>query len=41
VLSLDGGRILKVKYHDTDQFRLTRDFLSDPEEYFHHLFEEE
>ena len=40
VLSLDGGRIEEVDYRDTDHYRVTRDFLAAPEQFFRHLFEE-
>ena len=36
--SLDGPGITRVKYTETEHYRLTRDFLSCPERYFHHLF---
>ena len=39
VLSLDDGVIREVAYRDTEHFRLTRDFLADPERYFRHLFD--
>ena len=38
LLSLDGPGITRVKYTETEHYRLTRDFLSCPERYFHHLF---
>lgn len=40
ILSLDDGRLTRVAYRDTEHYRLTRDFLSDPERYLHHLFAE-
>ncbi len=40
VLSLDGGSIEQVDYHDTDHFRVTRDFLASPERFFRHLFDD-
>jgi len=40
VLSLDGGAIEQVDYRDTDHYRITRDFLSAPERFFRHLFDE-
>lgn len=41
VLSLDEGALHEVEYHDTEHFRLTRDFLNAPERFFRHLLEEE
>jgi predicted ATPase len=41
VLSLDEGRIQKVRYEDTSHFQLTRDFLNAPERYLRHLFGDE
>jgi predicted ATPase len=38
VLSLDGGNIRKIDYKDAEHYRLTKEFLDNPERYFHHLF---
>ncbi len=38
LFSLDGDEIREVAYHDTEHFRVTRDFLSCPERFFKHLF---
>ena len=38
VLSLDGGALTPVDYRDTEHFRVTRDFLADPDRYFRYLF---
>jgi hypothetical protein len=32
LLSFDGGRIREVAYRDIDHYRLTLDFLADPED---------
>jgi predicted ATPase len=41
ILSLDGGSIHEVDYRETDQYRLMKDFLENPQRYFRPLFEEE
>ena len=38
VLEFENGVISEVAYRDTEHFRLTRDFLNDPERYFRYLF---
>ncbi len=38
LLSLDGDSIQRVEYADTEHYRITRDFLNAPEQYFKHLF---
>jgi predicted ATPase len=38
--SLDGDSIREIRYHDTEHYRLTRDFLNAPERYFKHLFDD-
>lgn len=38
VLEFMDGEISEVSYRDTEHFRLTRDFLNDPERYFRYLF---
>ena len=35
---LDAAGIATVRYHDTEHYRITRDFLADPERFFKHLF---
>ena len=35
---LDAAGIAPVRYHDTEHYRITRDFLADPERFFKHLF---
>ena len=35
---LDAGGIAPVGYHDTEHYRITRDFLANPESFFRHLF---
>jgi len=40
VLSFDDGVIREVAYDETEHFRLTRDFLNNPERYFRYLFAE-
>ncbi|HZJ64931.1 MAG TPA: AAA family ATPase [Kofleriaceae bacterium] len=35
---LDAAGIAPVRYQDTEHYRITRDFLADPERYFKHLF---
>ena len=37
VLSLDDGRIRRVDYQETEHFRLTKDFLNNPERFYRHL----
>lgn len=37
VLELEDGRATEVSYRDTDHYRLSRDFLNDPERYFRYL----
>ncbi len=39
LFSLDGDTIETIDYHDTDHYRLMRDFLNAPERFFRHLFE--
>lgn len=41
VLEFENGVISEVAYRDTEHFRLTRDFLNDPERYFRYLFADE
>ena len=35
---LDAAGIAPVRYQDTEHYRITRDFLADPERFFKHLF---
>ena len=39
LFSLDGDSIREIAYHESDHFRVTRDFLNSPERYFKHLFD--
>jgi len=38
LFSLDGDTIREVAYHETEHYRVTRDFLNSPERFFKHLF---
>ena len=38
LLTFDGGKIREVAYTATDHFRITRDFLQDPESHLERLF---
>ena len=38
LLTFDGGKIREVAYTATDHFRITRDFLQDPESHLRQLF---
>jgi predicted ATPase len=38
VLSLDGGTLRAVEWHETEHVQLTRDFLNAPARYFRELF---
>ncbi len=38
VLSLDGCEIKTIDYKESEHYRLTKEFLNNPEKYFHHLF---
>ncbi len=40
IFSLDGERIRLVKAEETEHYRITREFLENPERYFRHLFGE-
>jgi len=40
VLSLDGGRLERVDYRDTEHYLLTKSFLDAPERYFRHLLDD-
>ena len=35
----DGDRLRAVDYRDTEHFRVTRDFLENPERFFRYLFD--
>lgn len=39
-LGLDEGRITPVEFRETEHYRLTQDFLSNPDRYLSHLFAE-
>ena len=41
VLALNGANIEPVDYRDTEHFKITRDFLANPERFFHYLFDNE
>ena len=38
IYQLDAAGIGSVAYHDTEHYRVTRDFLASPDRYFKHLF---
>jgi len=40
ILSLDGEKISQVTVQETEHYRVTRDFLENPERFFRHLFSE-
>lgn len=40
VFSLDGDSIREIDYRETEHYRLTKEFLENPERYFRHLFTE-
>lgn len=40
ILNLDGDAISQVSVQDTEHYRITRDFLENPDRFFRHLFEE-
>jgi predicted ATPase len=40
LLSFDGGTIRELAYTATDHYRITRDFLQDPESHLQRLFSE-
>ena len=40
IFSLDGDEIKTIECKETDHYRITRDFLENPERYFRHLFED-
>jgi predicted ATPase len=39
LLSLDGGSIQEIAYHETEHYQITRDFLNAPERFFRYLFD--
>jgi len=39
LLNLDGNSIREVAYKETEQYRVTRDFLNAPERFYKHLFD--
>lgn len=41
LLSLDGDKIRRIEYTDTEHYRVTKQFLASPERYFRHLFSDE
>ena len=40
ILSLDGEKISQVKVQETEHYRITKDFLENPDRFFRHLFSE-
>ena len=38
VLSIDDNEIKEIDYREAEHYRLTKEFLDNPERYFHHLF---
>jgi predicted ATPase len=40
VIAIEDGKLQRVDYRETEHFRVTADFLKDPERFFHHLFED-
>lgn len=40
IFSLDGEQIKEVDYKQTDHYRITKDFLENPDRYFRYLFTE-
>jgi len=38
VLSIDGNTIKEIDYKDSEHYRLTKEFLDNPERYFRYLF---
>jgi predicted ATPase len=40
VLSIEDGKFQRIDYRDSEHFRVTADFLKDPERFFRHLFSE-
>lgn len=38
LFSLDGDTIQPIKYHETEHYRVTANFLNSPERFFKHLF---
>jgi predicted ATPase len=41
VFSLDGDQIKVIDYRDSVHYRLTKEFLEDPDKYFYHLFSDQ
>jgi predicted ATPase len=40
VLAIEDGKFQRVDYRETEHFRITADFLKDPERFFRHLFKD-
>ena len=40
IFSLDDHEIAEIDYKDSEHYRLTKQFLDDPDRFFHHLFTE-
>lgn len=41
LFGLDETGIQTIAYRDTEHYRLTRDFLNAPEQFLHHLFDDD
>lgn len=41
IYSCDGDTLRKVSYKETDHYQITKRFLDNPEQFMHHLFNEE
>lgn len=39
IFNLDGNSIREISYQDTEHFRVTHDFVNNPERFFRHLFQ--
>jgi predicted ATPase len=40
IFSLDGDQMATIGYKETEHYRITKDFLDNPERFFHHLFDD-
>lgn len=41
IVGFDGGALRRMSYHETDHYRISRDFLNEPERFLRHLIERE
>ncbi len=41
IYSCDGDRLQKVSYKETEHYQITKRFLDNPDQFMHHLFQEE